>query len=96
MVIELLKFGEDLHGRPEGKEAYDSIAPRFVEIAAEEDVFVDFKGIHSVSTSWLDEFLSALQKKFGEHLFLRNVTNLSAKLSLDTLEEIGGRKFKRE
>ena len=96
MVIELLKFGEDLHGRPEGKEAYDSIAPRFAEITEEDGVFVDFKGIHSVSTSWLDEFLSALQKKFGEYLFLRNVTNVSAKLALDTLEEIGGRKFQRE
>ena len=96
MIIELIKFGEDLHGRPEGKEAYDSIAPRFTEITEAEDVSVDFRGIHSVSTSWLDEFLSALQKKFGEHLFLRNVTNASAKLSLDTLEEIGGRKFQRE
>lgn len=96
MIIELLKFGEDLHGRPEGKEAYDSIAPRFVELADGEKVFIDFKGVSSVSTSWLDEFLSALQKKFGEHLFLRNVTNLSAKLSLDTLQEIGGRKFQRE
>ena len=96
MIIELLKFGEDLHGRPEGKEAYDSIAPRFGEIGNDENVTVDFKGVISVSTSWLDEFLSALQKRFGKRLFLRNATHPSAKLSLDTLEEVGGRKFQRE
>ena len=96
MIIELLKFGEDLHGRPEGKEAYDSIAPRFGDINDDEKVIVDFKGINSVSTSWLDEFLSALQKRFGNRLFLRNATNLSARLSLDPLEEVGGRKFQEE
>jgi len=93
MVIELIKFGEDLHGRPAGKDAYDSIAARFGNIKNNEEIIVDFKGVKSCSTSWLDEILTPLQLKFGDRLVLRNVTNLSAKLSLDTLREVGGKEF---
>ncbi len=96
MIIELVKFGVDLHGRPAGKDAYDSVASRFGNIKNDEDIIVDFSGIKSCSTSWLDEMLTPLQAKFGNRLILRNITNLSAKLSLDTLREIGGKKFQVE
>jgi len=96
MIIELRKFGEDLHGRPFGKDAYDSIAARLNEIKEDENIVVDFKEVSSFSTSWLDEVLTPLQKKYGDRLILKNVTNLSARLTLDTLREVGGRKFRIE
>ena len=93
MNIELIKFGSDLHGRPSGKDAFDSIALRLQDVRSGEQVFVDFKDVRSFSTSWLDEMLTPLQDKFGDRLRLKNVTNLSAKLSLQTLKEVGGKKF---
>ena len=96
MLVELIKFGEDLHGRPQGKDAYDSIVARLGAIGKDEDMVVDFKGVNSVSTSWLDEVLTPLQEKYGNKLVLKNVTNLSAKISLDTLREVGGKNFRIE
>ena len=96
MIIELIKFGEDLHGRPEGKDAYDSIVARLGDIRSNEEIVVDFRNLKSCSTSWLDEVLSPLQKTFGDRLVLCNVTNLSAKLSLDVLREVGGKDFRIE
>lgn len=93
MLIELIKFGSDLHGRPAGKDAYDSIAIRLRGVKADELVIVDFKDVRSFSTSWLDEMLAPLQDAFGSRLRLKNVTNLSAKLSLETLRKIGGKEF---
>ncbi|MDP3696660.1 MAG: DUF4325 domain-containing protein [Candidatus Taylorbacteria bacterium] len=94
MIIELIKFGEDLHGRPEGKDAYDSIVARLGDIGNSEEIAVDFKGLKSCSTSWLDEVLTPLQNSFGVRLVLCNVTNLSARLSLDVLRDVGGKKFR--
>ncbi|OGN00183.1 MAG: hypothetical protein A3B91_03845 [Candidatus Yanofskybacteria bacterium RIFCSPHIGHO2_02_FULL_41_29] len=96
MIIEFIKFGEDLHGRPQGKDAYDSIIARLGDIRSDEEIIVDFKGLKSCSTSWLDEVLTPLQNRFGDRLVLRNVTNLSAKLSLDVLRDVGGKKFRTE
>ena len=93
MNIDLAKFGADLHGRPAGKDAYDSIAVRLRSVAPDELVIVDFKGVRSFSTSWLDEMLTPLQDTFGDRLRLKNVTNLSAKLSLETLRKVGGKEF---
>lgn len=96
MLIELLKFGGDLHGRPLGKDAYDSIIARLGELGSDEKIIVDFKGVNSFSTSWLDEVLTPLQQTYGNRLILKNVTNLSAKISLDTLREVGGKEFRIE
>jgi hypothetical protein len=93
MNIDLIKFGSDLHGRPSGKDAYESIAVRLNNVKDHELITVDFKGVASFSTSWLDEILTPLQEKFGDRLRLKNVTNLSAKLSLDTLRKVGGKHF---
>lgn len=93
MIIELIKFGEDLHGRPMGKDAYDSIVARLHDIGGDEKIIVDFKVVKSFSTSWLDEVLTPLQETYGDRLILRNVTNLSAKMSLAALKEIGGKEF---
>jgi len=96
MIIELKKFGEDLHGRPSGKDAYDSIIARLNDLPKTEHIIIDFGGVNSFSTSWLDEVLTPLQKTYGNRLILRNVTNLSAKMSLDTLKEVGGKNFRIE
>lgn len=93
MLIELKKFGNDLHGRPSGKDAYDSMVVRLQNVQHDEQIVVDFKDVRSFSTSWLDEMLTPLQDAFGDRLRLRNVTNLSAKLSLETLEKVGGKVF---
>lgn len=93
MRIQLAKFGSDLHGRPAGKDAYDSLVLRLREVKNDEAVVVDLDGVKSFSTSWLDEMLTPLQEQFGDRLRLKNVANLSAKLSLETLRVVGGKRF---
>lgn len=47
MIIELKKFGEDLHGRPSGKDAYDSIIARLNDLPKTEHIIIDFGGVNS-------------------------------------------------
>ena len=55
---------------------------------------IDFTGINTFSTSWGDEFVTPIQNKYGERLILRHTNNPSVALTIATLEEINGSKFK--
>ena len=94
MIIAMTKFGNVLTSRQAGKEAYYAFLPTLANLSDNEDVLVDFDKIISFSPSWGDEFLTPLQKKLGDHLILKNVSNPSVSLTITTLENINGHKLR--
>lgn len=94
MNIHLSKFGSVLTSRQAGKEAYSAFLPMLASANGNEIILVDFDGVSTFSPSWGDEFLTPLQKKFGDRLILKNVKNPSVSLTITTLEGVNGSKFK--
>jgi len=93
MTINISKFGSVLSSRQAGKEAYAAFLPTLSDLNHKDIVFVDFDGVSAFSPSWGDEFLTPLQKSFGDRLVLKNVSNPSVSLTITTLERINGSKF---
>lgn len=94
MTINLTKFGSVLTSRQAGREAYAAFLPTLAGLSGSENVIVEFSGISTFSPSWGDEFLTPLQKRFGERVALKDTTNPSVSLTITTLERINGFKFK--
>lgn len=94
MTIHVTKFGSVLTSRQAGKEAYEAFLPTLSGLNDRENILVDFDGVSSFSPSWGDEFLTPLQKRFGDRLTLKNITNPSVSLTITTLERSNGSKFK--
>ena len=90
----MIKFGYVLTSRQAGKDAYAAFLPTLSEVKSGEEVAVDFEGVNVFSPSWGDEFLTPLHEKFGDVLTLTNASNPSVALTLETLEDIHGYKFK--
>ncbi|MEK7158886.1 MAG: hypothetical protein AAB766_00080 [Patescibacteria group bacterium] len=93
MIIELKKFGVTLTSRQLGKEAYAAFTPTLAQIKNNELIEIVFDGINTFSPSWGDEFLTPLQKKYGERLFLHPSDNLSVTTTIKLLEDIGQFKY---
>lgn len=93
MTIELIKFGDLLISRQLGKEALAALASRLPQ-DNNEKIIIDFSGVTTFSPSWGDEFLSPLQKKYPDNLFLKDINNPSVKATLEILEETNGVKFR--
>ncbi len=90
----MTKFGSVFTSRQAGKEAYAAFLPTLARVSDAEDVLVDFDGVSTFSPSWGDEFLTPLQRTFGDRVTLKNVSNPSVSLTITTLERINGSKFK--
>jgi len=90
----MTKFGTVLISRQAGKEAYAAFLPLLTALDRNEPVLIDFRGISTFSPSWGDEFLTPLQKMFGDRLTLQESSNPSVSLTLSTLEGINGAPFK--
>lgn len=95
MKIELKKFGTMLMSRQNGREAFNAFQPQLTALGENENLELDFEGVITFSPSWGDEFLSPLLKKYGTRLILINTSNSSVKVTLELLEKINGRSFKR-
>lgn len=95
MIIELKKFGKLLTSRQAGKEALAAISSQLPQ-ENNEKIIIDFLEITTFSPSWGDEFLSPLQKKYTNNLFLKNTSNSSVKASIEILEETNEIKFQVE
>ncbi|MFH1192558.1 MAG: DUF4325 domain-containing protein [bacterium] len=95
MTIYLKKFGTTLTGRQFGKESYAAFKPTLREINESEEVEIDFEGVITFTPSWGDEFLSSLSAEFGDKVILKNTENPSVKATLDLLEDIHKKKFRR-
>ena len=95
MLIELKKFGNLLTSRQLGKEALAAITPQLPKENSAE-ITVDFLEVTTFSPSWGDEFLSPLQQKYQNNLFLKNTGNPSVKATIEILEETNNVKFQME
>jgi len=88
MKIYLQKFGTTLTSRQAGKEALLAFQPTLSEIGIDEPIEIDFEGVVTFSPSWGDEFLTPLQKEFGERLTIKHTNNPSVQATLKLLEKI--------
>ena len=75
MKVELKKFGNILISRSAGREALAAFQASLQPKSADENLEIDFTGVITFSPSWGDEFLSPLQKQFGDRLILINIAN---------------------
>lgn len=87
MIIELKKFGTTLTSRNLGKEAYLAFLPILKNTSGDEVIELDFEGVNTFTPSWGDEFLTPLQKEYGDKLMLRKTINPSVKATVEILEE---------
>ena len=85
MTIQLKKFGTTLVSRPSGKEAWLAFQPVLNEVAAEEEIVVDFIDVLVLAPSWADEFLTPLYDRFDGKVKLVNDENPSIRASLAIL-----------
>jgi len=92
MLIELKKFGNLLTSRQFGKEALAALTSQLPKEDSKK-IIIDFLGITTFSPSWGDEFLSPLQQKYQNNLFLKNTSNPSVKATIEILEETNQVKF---
>ena len=88
MIIAVKKFGDVLTSRQAGKEAYAAFLPTLKSLPADEELIIDFDGVNTFSPSWGDEFLTPIQQIYGTRLALKNTTNPSVALTLQTLEKV--------
>lgn len=95
MLIELKKFGNLLISRQLGKESLAAITSQLPKEDTEK-IIIDFLDVTTFSPSWGDEFLSPLQQKYQNNLFLKNTSNPSVKATIEILEETNQIKFQRE
>lgn len=93
MNIFVEKFGTVLTSRQAGREAYLAFLPTLSELKKDEQIIIDFSGINTFSPSWGDEFLTPIQKKYGNQVLLRNTSNPSVALTIKTLEKVNNSKF---
>lgn len=94
MNILMKKFGDVLTSRPAGREAYSAFLPTLKTLSEAEVLVLDFDGINTFSPSWGDEFLTPIQKHYGDRLMLKNTMNSSVTLTLSTLEKANGFRFR--
>lgn len=95
MLIELKKFGNLLTSRQLGKEALAALTSQLPKENTEK-IIVDFLDVTTFSPSWGDEFLSPLQRKYQNNLFLKNTDNPSVQATVEILEETNKVKFQFE
>jgi len=93
MIIQLKKFGTTLVSRPSGKEALLAFRPILNQINENEEIIIDFKGVVVLTPSWTDEFLTPLNKQFGDRIQLRNIDNSSVKATLSILNQVNNKNY---
>ncbi len=94
MNVFMKKFGNVLTSRQAGKEAYLAFLPTLSELKEGEQLIIDFSGMNTFSPSWGDEFLTPIQKQYGDQVFLKNTSNLSVALTITTLEKVNNFRFR--
>lgn len=95
MIIELKKIGTTLTSRQAGREALSAFQPTLSNVSSDETVSIDFNGVITFTPSWGDEFLTSLEREFGDRLVLLATDNLSVIETLKILESTNDIKFRR-
>jgi hypothetical protein len=88
MKIKLVKFGNLLTSRQDGREALAAIAPQLKNLSENEIIEIDFEGVVTFTPSWADEFITNLIERFGKRVSLKNTDNPSVKATLNILERL--------
>lgn len=90
MVIHVSQFGSMLVSRPAGREGY--LAAQAYLLSQPADVIeIDFSGVKVATPSWLDEFITPLQKTYGAKVRLLPTDNPSVVMSLATIAQMSTR-----
>ena len=76
MKIEIKKFGKTLTSRDSGQEAFKAVQKSLEGLKADEALELDFAGVNTFTPSWGDEFITALQHRYGRRLILINTKNI--------------------
>ncbi|GBU26703.1 hypothetical protein R84B8_00213 [Treponema sp. R8-4-B8] len=86
MEIRVSNLGDILMSRPAGREAFlKAKAYVFKEIKTGEIILLDFDNVKVLAPSWADEFISGIQKDYGNEVQCINTENPSVKASLKTV-----------
>lgn len=93
MIIELKKFGTTLISRQAGREAFSALQTLLKDVAASENIEIDFEGVLTFSPSWGDEFITPLLNIYGERLILKNTKNPSVQATIEILQKITNKTF---
>ena len=83
-IIQVRKFGTVLISRPAGLEAFRAIRPT---LDSSQSVVVNFEGVSSVTSGWLDEFLMNLAEYFSGRVELLPTENASVRAMLPILAQ---------
>lgn len=94
MNIPIKKFGGVLTSRQAGREAYLAFLPTLSELKEGEELVIDFSNVNTFSPSWGDEFLTPIQKDYGDRMLLKNTSNPSVALTITILEKSNNLKFR--
>ncbi len=85
MTIHLSQFGSLLVSRPAGRDAYMTATAYLLTKHPGEPIEIDFSGVKVATPSWLDEFVTPLQKKHGDAVKLLPSDNATVLASLATI-----------
>jgi len=92
MRIELIKFGETLISRPNGREAFLALsAYQLRDVKTDELIEIDFSGVKVMGPSWADEVITKIAEKY-KNIKLLNTENSSVQATLKTLRDYSGLK----
>lgn len=95
MEIKLKKFGEVLTSRQWGKEALLALEPSLKDISNKEEISVNFEEILVISSSWADEFLVPLAKRYKKRLILKDTEMEPIKKMISFLERTSDLEFNK-
>jgi Lhr-like helicase len=86
MEVKVSNFGDILMSHPAGREAFlKAKAYVFKDIKTDEIIVLDFDNLKVLAPSWADEFISGIQKDYGNEVQYINTENPSVKASLKTV-----------
>lgn len=88
MIIYLKKFGTALTSREFGREAFSAFQPTLTKLSNSEKIEIDFDGVLTLSPSWGDEFLGALQRAYPKRVVFKKSENPSVQATLTFLKQL--------
>ena len=88
MKIFLNKFGTVLTSYDDGCEAFAAFQPTLAKLSDTEKITIDFDGVLTLSPSWADEFLGALQRTYPKRVTYKKSGNPSVQATLEFLKQL--------
>lgn len=85
MTIQVVRFGEILTSRTEGREAALLLLANELRVSVNQ-LELDFTEVLVMTPSWLGEFINTLNEVEVRKFSYKNLTNASVKASVETTE----------